>query len=35
MLAHGASFIEGSAKLATPIDRSPYLARDIDKLLRL
>jgi hypothetical protein len=27
--AHGASIIAGSAKLATPVDRSSYLARAI------
>jgi hypothetical protein len=35
LFAHGASLIGGSAKLATPIDRSSYLARPIDKLLRV
>jgi hypothetical protein len=35
MCAHDASLIKGSAKLATPVDRSYYLARAIDKLLLL
>jgi hypothetical protein len=35
LYGHGASLIGASAKLATPVDRSSYLVRTIDKLLRL
>jgi hypothetical protein len=35
LYAHGASPIGGSTKLATPVDRSSYLARAYDKLFRL
>jgi hypothetical protein len=35
LYAHGASLICGSAKITTSVDRSSYLSRSIDMLLRL